>query len=53
MRKDIARLTSEGKNKEHDALIDIYNSHPIVVNYQQAREEVISLLNEIKNILSD
>ena len=53
MRENIARLASEGKNEEHDALLAIYNSHPIVVNYQQAREEVISLLKQIKDILSD
>ena len=44
---------SEGKNEEHDALLAIYNFHPIVVNYQQVREEVISLLKQIKDILSD
>lgn len=53
MRQEIARLTNEGKIKERDNLIEIYNSHPLVSNYQLAREEVISLLTQIKNILSD
>ena len=53
MRREIARLKSENKNEEHEALLEIYNSHPIVVNYEQAREEVISLLEEIKEVLSD
>ncbi len=53
MREEIARLTNEGKVEEHDALLEIYNSHPIVVNYSQAREEVIALLSQVKDILSD
>ena len=53
MRDDIARLTSDNKIEERDALLAIYNSHPIVTNYEQAREEVVSLLNQIKDILSD
>lgn len=51
LRGEIARLASEGKNKERKALFEIYNSHPLVSNYNQAKEEVIILLNEIKNIL--
>ena len=53
MREEIARLTNEGKVEEHDALLAIYNAHPIVVNYEQAREEVVALLSEIKDVLSD
>ena len=51
LRGEIARLASEGKNKERKVLLEIYNSHPLVSNYNQAKEEVIILLNEIKNIL--
>ena len=51
LRGEIARLASEGKNKERKALLEIYNSHPLVSNYNQAKEEVIILLNEIKIIL--
>lgn len=51
LRGEIAKLASEGKNKERKALLEIYNSHPLVSNYNQAKEEVIILLNEIKNIL--
>ena len=53
MRDEIARLANENKLEERDALLVIYNSHPIVTNYEQAREEVINLLNQIKDILSD
>lgn len=53
MRRDIARLTSENKLEKRDALLAIYNSHPIVTNYNLIEEEVKSLLNQIKDILSD
>ena len=51
LRGEIARIAREGKNKQRKALLEIYNSHPLVSNYNQAKEEVIILLNEIKNIL--
>ena len=53
LREEIARLTNENKSEEKEAILAIYNSHPIVVNYEQAREEVINLLKQIKDILSD
>ena len=53
MRTEIARLSSLNKKEEHDALLEIYNSHPIVANYAIIREEVINLLSQIKDILSD
>ena len=53
MRLEIARLTNEGNIEEHNNLLNVYNSHPLVVNYQTMREEIISLLNQIKDILSD
>ena len=53
MREDIARLANEKKYEERDALLAIYNSHPVVVNYSLVEEEVRALLNQIKDILSD
>ena len=53
MRQEIARLTNEGKKEEHDNLLSVYNSHPLVVNYLAMRDEVIALLTQIKDILSD
>ena len=53
MRSEIARLANENKIKERDSLLAIYNSHPVVNNYSETREEVVNLLKEIKNILSE
>lgn len=51
MRKDIARLESLGKTKEKEALLNIYNSHPLVNNYYLAKEEIKSILLTISNII--
>ena len=53
MRLEIARLANEGKKEEHDNLLSVYNSYPLVVNYLAMRDEVIALLTQIKDILSD
>lgn len=51
MRQDIARLASENKLIERDNLLKIYNSHPLVSNYEAAKESVNQLLNTIKQFL--
>ena len=51
LRKEIARLKVEGKEEERNNLLKIYNSHPLVNNYEAAQEEVKSILLAIKNII--
>ena len=51
LRKEIARLASIKKFEERDALLKIYNEHPLVVNYTLAKEELVILLNTIKDII--
>lgn len=51
MRTNIARLTNEGKLEERDNLIKIYNSNPLVSNFEISRKEVEQILLQIKNIL--
>lgn len=51
MRQDIARLKMEGKEEERNNLLKIYNSHPLVSNYNVAMEEVKSILLSVKNII--
>ena len=51
MRKEIARLKSEGKEEERKNLLEVYNNHPLVNNYEVAKQEVESLLLVIKNII--
>ena len=49
LREEIARLASLHKEEERKSLLKIYNSHPLVNNYNQAKEEVMRILNEVKN----
>ncbi len=51
MRVEIARLKSLGKEEERNNLLEIYNQHPLVVNYEVYKEEVEDLLRQIKNII--
>lgn len=53
MRTNIAKLESEGKLEEKKNLIDVYNSHPLVVNFNLLKDEVKSILLEINDILND
>lgn len=52
LRIEIARLANEGKLEERKNLLEIYNSHPLVNNYNIAMEEVKSILRTIKDIIN-
>lgn len=51
MRRDIARLKNEGKEEERNNLLNIYNNHPLVNNYNLAKEEVKAILQTIRDII--
>ena len=51
LRNNIARLTEENKLEERDNLLKIYNSNPLVNNYEVARENALALLRTVKNVL--
>lgn len=51
MRRDIARLKNEGKEEERNNLLSIYNNHPLVNNYNLAKEEVKEILQTIRDII--
>ena len=51
MRLDIARLKAEGKEEERKNLLEIYNNHPLVNNYNIAKEEVKEILQTIKDMI--
>ena len=52
LRIEIARLANEGKLEERKNLLEIYNSHPLVNNYNIAMEEAKSILRTIKDIIN-
>ena len=51
MRQEIARLDSEGKKKEKENLLAIYDSHPLVNNYYLAKEEIKNILMTLSQII--
>jgi len=51
MRQEIARLKSKGLEEEKNNLLKIYNSHPLVNNFNQAKQEVEHLLLAVKEII--
>lgn len=51
MRREIARLKAEGKEEERKNLLKIYDSHPLVNNFNQAKEEVEHILLAVKEII--
>lgn len=51
IREEIAKLYAQNKIKEHKALKEQYENIPLVQNYYSLKEEVISLFNQIKEIL--
>jgi len=51
LRREIARLTNEGKEEEKKNLLHIYENHPLVNNYNIAKEQVQELLLSIKEII--
>lgn len=53
MRKEINFLASKNMVEECNNLTRVYNSHPIVQNYNQIKEEISQTLLMIKSQLSD
>ena len=52
LRTNSARLESEGKLEEKKNLLEIYNSHPLIVNFNILKDEVKNILSEINDILN-
>lgn len=53
MRRNIARLESENKQEEKANLLAIYNAHPLVNNYEIAKQDFKNLLQEIADIINN
>ena len=52
LRTNIARLESEGKFEEKKNLLEVYSSHPLIVNFNTLKDEVKNILSEINDILN-
>ena len=51
IRKDIARLSKNKSDPKYLEFKTAYESHPLVSNYYELRDEVVELLKEIKEII--
>jgi len=51
LRENIAKLEHFGKKEEKENLQKIYFSHPTVNNFYIAKQEVVNILNQLKDIL--
>lgn len=51
LRKDIALAKKENRLNEHAKLKQMYDNHPLVVNYYSLKDDIYSLLGEISKIV--
>ena len=51
LKQSIANLKAQGKLAEAKNLEDIYNSHPLVNNFEASKEVLYELLKTIQNII--
>lgn len=51
LKQKIAKLSSENKIEERNNLLQIYNLNPLVINYNNALENVKEILLNIKDII--
>ena len=48
LKNEICRLEKLGKKEEKNNLLSIFNSHPLIVNFESSKKEVIPILEQIK-----
>ena len=51
LKRNIANLKAQGKLAEAKNLEDIYNSHPLVNNFEVSKEALYELLKTIESII--
>ena len=52
LKREIVRAKNENRIEDHKALLEKYNSHPLVINYLNLEDEVRQYLKEISEILN-
>ena len=53
LKRQILLAKKESRNEDHKYYLNLYNNHPIVINYLDAEEEVKQYLKEITRILNE
>ena len=52
LKKNIALSKSKGDNARHKQLLDTYNNHPLIQNYECLKTDVASYLKEVSEIIN-
>ena len=52
LKKQIVRAKNENRLEDHKKLLQEYNSHPLIVNFNIIEEEVKNYLSQISEILN-
>ena len=52
LKRKIALAKVRGNNDEHQRLLDEYNNHPLIVNYNSLKNEVYDYLKQISEIVN-
>ena len=51
LKHNIANLRAQGKIQEANNLRELYDNHPIVVNYEASKEALYALLKTVQSII--
>ena len=51
MRKNLALYKEEGREVEYSNIKELYEHHPIVINFYNSKEEVKDLINDVIEVL--
>ena len=51
LKHNIANLRAQGKIQEANNLKELYDNHPIVVNYEASKEALYALLRTVQSII--
>ena len=52
LKRSIALAKVHHQDEEHKRLLDEYNNHPLIVNYNTLKNEVYDYLNQISEIVN-
>lgn len=52
LKKEIVRAKNENRSDDHKLLLEKYNTHPLVTNFNMIEEEVKNYLKQISEILN-
>lgn len=52
LKREIALAKSRNNIEEHKRLLEVYNSHPLIQNYESLKSDVAKYLQEVSEIIN-